>query len=705
MGNYDYNAPWAGFGSWQDYLNSLGENPWAYDNPTPPEDVPADFFDPVEDPNDFGPKNTDWLWGADPYAPNPGPEPTPDPVIFGDPDMLIPVDEGPEVIGGWGTYPNGQQGIYDKTPPAGSPGITHPNTDLLGLGNPTVYPPGGIFGTGVDFGIPGIASIGGVAQAAGLGGLLGMDQPGKGLGGPVGIDTGGSGGLIGLGSGGGLLGLGGAIGLGVLGGGNGAGASSSGPQPYPGPQPNYPVQSGPAVTFPPVFGNDSGSGGYDPAPVASGGQSQTPTTLPPIIGTPEVVQPAQPTTTPAPVATGGQTQPPTTIPTAPIFGTPAGVEPTQPTTVPSLFPGPQPDVPVVGPSVTFPAIPTQTAPPTTVPVIPATPSAPGGSGPNTIPMPTIPTPLDRNYYREGNQTTQDFGLLGPGIFNNYAQYAGQYGNADFNNYAGLLGGTAGTNRQLTGLANEQTAAGNTSLRTNNLTDAQNLSPAALGLLRELNPNMYGSLDAANSAAGSVGPSDIQQTLEGQARAGLALGGSLSDEEMRRAQQAARTAWSARGLVNSKGAIGAEILNTDMLSRQRQQERQALAQSVDAAGYGQRQGAFGSQVTNAGLQAANRFDPFATITSQNTQNQGSNQALFGNTAAFSSGAMGNANVNSLVNPFNQYANDVYGSNFNAANARSIAAGNNAAALAGARDANSGALANAFLNFAGTYFGGG
>jgi hypothetical protein len=216
--------------------------------------------------------------------------------------------------------------------------------------------------------------------------------------------------------------------------------------------------------------------------------------------------------------------------------------------------------------------------------------------------------------------------------------------------------------------------------------------------------MYSSLNRANTAAGTTGqPSDIQMMLEQQARDGLALGKSLSPEDTRNAQQAAREAWSARGLVNSNGAIADEVLNRDAISRQRLAERQALASAVDQQGFAQRQQGFGNQVQNSLLQMQGAFNPFNTITNANTTNQGSNQQLFNQGAGFSSGAFGNQNVNNLANPFNNYSQDVFGSNYNAGNARYISQGNNAAALAGARDAASGDIANSFLRLIGNIYG--
>ncbi|HYB97508.1 MAG TPA: hypothetical protein VEC57_00045 [Candidatus Limnocylindrales bacterium] len=113
------------------------------------------------------------------------------------------------------------------------------------------------------------------------------------------------------------------------------------------------------------------------------------------------------------------------------------------------------------------------------------------------------------------------------------------------------------------------------------------------------PNSYNNVRAATSdaglqsAMGSLGytGSDIQRTLEQQALQGLQLGRGLSAEETRDATQAAREAFAARGLINSNAAIGQEVLNRDAVARQREAERRAFAQSVDATGFGQRQQGF------------------------------------------------------------------------------------------------------------------
>lgn len=79
---------------------------------------------------------------------------------------------------------------------------------------------------------------------------------------------------------------------------------------------------------------------------------------------------------------------------------------------------------------------------------------------------------------------------------------------------------------------------------------------------------------------------IQQMLQEQAMGDLKLGGSLSGEDIRLAQQASRAGSSARGLAMGKNAVGLEMLQTDAMSRARQNERRGFASAVDAQGFGQ-----------------------------------------------------------------------------------------------------------------------
>ena len=407
----------------------------------------------------------------------------------------------------------------------------------------------------------------------------------------------------------------------------------------------------------------------------------------------------------------------------------------------------------------------------------------------------ITSPRDRNLYQEWLESTKSFGDLAPDIFSNYNRFSGQQGNADIGNYSGLLSSVGANNAMLTGFANQQTATGNQELRRGNVADVQTYAPKLQELVNRLNPNRQQAQDYANAAAMTeVGPNSFQTVLgntftrgpqygtvaandnpllsfaAGQAQANgysplgsdlqqmardqLALGDRLSGQDTRNAQQAAREAWAARGLVNSNGAVGAEILNQDALSRQRLAERQAFAQNIGALGQQQQGinqnytlgvlGAGGQQVgqnlqgqmanqqaylaaqglnqglgtnlanidyarqqqntanalLNAQLQASTTYDPTALLFNTNTQNQGMNQNLFNQGVGFSSGAYGNQYVQNLMNPQNAYSNDVFGSNFNAANARNIADANNAAAIQGANSAQNAAIAQGFLKFFGS-----
>ncbi len=504
-------------------------------------------------------------------------------------------------------------------------------------------------------------------------------------------------GLFGVGLGG--LVLGGAL----SGGGGGGGGGSTSQQPsggaiYPGPYPagiTDTSQGNPTITpavIPPGGSPNEGGGAGTIVP-------------PPII--PPATSPNEPS--------GGNTILPAPVPTGGNGPAPAPVTEPRPGTSTAIYPIP---VPGGGTTPTTPTTPTQ----------PTTPTTP------TVPNTTIANPLDRNLYREGSQTIQDLYKLGSGMAGLYSQFAPQYTQADLANYASTLGTLGSTNSTLTGIANQQTQSANTALRQGNLADAQNIAPQADALRRQLNPELYSNLNALDSAAqqgiqaspyeqglGTTfnrGISNLGSTLDQSALDQLRLGSSISPEEQRAASQAAREGWSQRGLVNSTGAVAGEVLNRYNLGNQRLQQRENFAQGA----YGQQQAAQGqlnslglnlagldqtrqgqnvsNLATAANLRNATAFDPFNMA---NTQNVGSNASLFGQGSGFSSGAQSNQNTLKAFDPFAAYPNGVYGDNFNAANARSIAAGNNSAALAGAKDASNGVLVNNFLNLLGSLYG--
>lgn len=327
------------------------------------------------------------------------------------------------------------------------------------------------------------------------------------------------------------------------------------------------------------------------------------------------------------------------------------------------------------------------------------PTGGGGGTTTTNPVitPTVPidtsvaSPLDRNFYNEGNQTTSDLQRLLGGIAGLYGNASGAAGQTDFTNWQNILSQFGAQNQNLTGQANAQTQAANTALRTNNLNDVQSLLGQATNIRNQANPGLLGDTGSLQNYSNGAA-SFLQQAQQQQNDANF-----LSPQEMNTAQQSARNAWSARGLVNSPGAVGAEILNTDAALRGRQQ--QAFQNTGSALG------AYG-QAVNA--QQQGQFDPFNAILGSQygnqTNNAGSNSNLYGQSSAFSSGAQGDQYAQGISNPFQPYAQDVYNSNFNGANARNISASNNAAAVAGANTAQSSALANSFLRLFGQYMSG-
>jgi hypothetical protein len=85
--------------------------------------------------------------------------------------------------------------------------------------------------------------------------------------------------------------------------------------------------------------------------------------------------------------------------------------------------------------------------------------------------------------------------------------------------------------------------------------------------------------------GQAGQINTQETgleseLRRQAMDDLALGRSLSPEQMREAAQSTRQAFAARGLGTGMGSAAAEILNRDRFATQRQDQRRAFAMGAN-----------------------------------------------------------------------------------------------------------------------------
>ncbi len=84
------------------------------------------------------------------------------------------------------------------------------------------------------------------------------------------------------------------------------------------------------------------------------------------------------------------------------------------------------------------------------------------------------------------------------------------------------------------------------------------------------------------------PNAIEARLMQDAESELALGRSLSPEQMRDATQSARAAFAARGLGTSMGSSAAEILNRDAYGTARQDQRRGFAAGVNQMDLARRQ---------------------------------------------------------------------------------------------------------------------
>ena len=114
-------------------------------------------------------------------------------------------------------------------------------------------------------------------------------------------------------------------------------------------------------------------------------------------------------------------------------------------------------------------------------------------------------------------------------------------------------------------------------------------------------NALGDLSGAiaRNAQGRAiaGATSIEQNLYDNAAGDLALGRSLNAEEARNASQAARGAYSARGLGVGSGAAAAEILNRAAYADARYQQRLANAQTANQV---REQGIMGRQNAALGM---------------------------------------------------------------------------------------------------------
>jgi hypothetical protein len=160
------------------------------------------------------------------------------------------------------------------------------------------------------------------------------------------------------------------------------------------------------------------------------------------------------------------------------------------------------------------------------------------------------------------------------------------------------------------------------------------------------------------------PNAIESRLMQDAESELALGRSLTPEQMRDATQSARAAFAARGLGTSMGSSAAEILNRDAYGTARQDQRRGFAAGVNQMDLARRQ----RRVGLAG--AYGDLDPFR-------QAIGPAFGLGSQTLSTTTGQ-----VNSIFGGSLQQAGNVESFNTNMAMNRYNSVMNNNAALQGA-----------------------
>jgi hypothetical protein len=181
-------------------------------------------------------------------------------------------------------------------------------------------------------------------------------------------------------------------------------------------------------------------------------------------------------------------------------------------------------------------------------------------------------------------------------------------------------------------------------------DAQSYIRKALAL-GEMDPNMSE-------------PTSIEQGLYDAGERELALGRSLSPEQVRESQQATRAAFAARGLGTGLSSATAEVMNRDAMASARERERQAFASQQNSMLMGNvmgRRGALADLYT-AGAGNLLAADPYARAigpglglgaTTQGNMMQMSGQTFasanqLAGTAALANAQMQEGRYNSFMN---------------------------------------------------------
>ena len=161
-------------------------------------------------------------------------------------------------------------------------------------------------------------------------------------------------------------------------------------------------------------------------------------------------------------------------------------------------------------------------------------------------------------------------------------------------------------------------------------EAQRIGSQSMGQIGGLGSMLAGQ---ARQGFTQAGPTGIEQALYNQGQAELAMGRSLSPEQMREATQSARQAFAARGMASGNAAAGAELLNRDRLATQRQAERRQFAATANQMREdnvaARRAAAAGLAASSGNLyDAGGRMGMLGTQTAAELRNMGADNMLRG-----------------------------------------------------------------------------
>ncbi len=125
------------------------------------------------------------------------------------------------------------------------------------------------------------------------------------------------------------------------------------------------------------------------------------------------------------------------------------------------------------------------------------------------------------------------------------------------------------------------------------------------------PELRAATEAMMARLGTAGPSRLMQTLDDQAYADLQMGGQLSSQEVRQAEQQARAAMGARGLMMGNQGALAEVLNRQGFTDARRNQRRQFAMGVEQL-RGQNEQADRAFTSTAFGQLFQTLDPYRRV---------------------------------------------------------------------------------------------